>query len=281
VFIPAEGGRLNALRKDSRTEEWSYAAAKTMGAPPVLAREAQVLVESGDEEGGGEQVRTVVRDADFLYVSSEDGNVYRLNVYTGWKPPGGSGGYSWVGQTKARIVTSPVAYQQRVFAASLDFSLYAFESVDGAVAWKYHVGRFVREQPFAFRDSVFLIAEEEAGGPRTMYAVNSRSGSCRWQRRVAGAGGRAYEEDGLPGVGKMLAPGRELVYVLAQDTPEIWGVRIADGQVVHRVPLTEAPDFAVSHDAEHGREVNDVGLILMATADGRVLALKERRVYTK
>ncbi len=278
IFLSAAGGRLNGVHKEDRTEEWAFLAGKTCSAPPVLGQTDRVMTPASKEAAGGAPGASAP-EADFLYVASEDGRVYRLNVYLGWKGPGARGGQSWEGATKAEIVTSPVSYQQRVFVASLDYSLYAFEDVDGSRAWKYHVGRDVREQPFAYEDTIFVLAEESPGGRRTLYAVASADGKCRWKRTETASAGDRYQEDGLPCVEKFLAPGKELVYVLAQDTNEVWGVRYNDGKILHRVPLTQRPDFVVSHDANHGRDGGSRGLIFMAAENGRVLALKERRVY--
>jgi outer membrane protein assembly factor BamB len=280
IFVAAEGGRINGVRKSDRSVDWIFAAAKTISAPPVLGSRGGVITTPAPA-GGEVATAAAVSGADFVYVAAEDGRVYRLHVYSGWKPPGGAGGHSWEGETKAKIVTSPVSYQQKVFVASLDHILYAFEEVDGARAWKYHVGRFVREQPFACRSTVFVLAEESADGPRTLYAVNSTNGKSVWKRDAVSAAGMAYKVDGLPGVGKFLAPGRELVYVLAEKKPEIWGVRIEDGTIVHRIALSARPDFVVSHDAAHGRDADATGLILMGSRDGRIVALKERRVYAR
>ena len=279
VFLAAEGGRINSVRKEGRTESWTYSADKTIVAPPVLEQSAQ-LVRTGGEAGAGQGVSTAVRDADFLYVASEDNSVYRLNVFVGWKHPGTRGGHSWRADTRAKILTSPVSYLQRVFAASMDSTLYAFEEVDGVLAWKYQIGQYVRQQPRACWQTIFFLGEDTEGGPRTMYAVNARNGKCRWTRTVGGVG-RSYEEDGLPGVAQFLAPGKELAYVLAQDKPEIWAVRIDNGTVVHRIGLSDTPDFVVSHDAQHGRAAGDLGLILLGTKSGKILALKERRLYAE
>jgi len=276
VFICAEGGRINGVRKKDRSEIWSFSARDTISSPPVLEDTGGVI---RTQKKGEKTVLQGGSESNFLYAASEDGSVYRLNVYIGWKPPGGAGGYSWEGKTKARIVTSPVSYQERVFAASLDFSVYAFENVDGAVAWKYQVGRYVRDPLFACRNTVFVLAEDVDGGPKIMYALDTRTGACRWKRRVKGAGGAMYHEDGLPGVAAFLAPGRDVVYLLAEEKPEIWAVRVEDGTVLHRIPLTRKPDFIVSHDAQHGRLESAYGLILLGTKDGRVVCLKERRVY--
>jgi len=114
-----------------------------------------------------------------------------------------------------------------------------------------------------------------------MYAIDTQTGKCRWKRTEKGAGGAEYKEDGLKGVAAFLAPGREVVYLLAQEKPEIWAVRVEDGAIVHRIPLTRKPDFVVSHDAQHGRDESAYGLILLGTKEGRVLCLKERRVYVR
>ena len=277
LFVAATGGRLNCIRKDTRADVWTFAAEKTISAPPVLAQSGfMASVSSGGKgkEGTGGSGTT----ADFLYAASEDGNVYRLNVYLGWKPSG-KGGHSWRGETKARILCSPISYQQRVFVASFDYNLYCFDEIDGSLVWKYPMGRVVREPLFAGKNTVFALGEEPEEGPKTLFAINTVTGKCRWRYQKKGAGGKLYAEDGLPGVKKLLALGRELIYVLAYEKPEIWGVKIEDGTIVHRIPLTAEPDFVVSQDAEHGRNETALGYILLGTKDGRILCLKERRVY--
>jgi outer membrane protein assembly factor BamB len=279
IFLSAEGGRVTGLHKEKRSPEWSFMAGDTCSAPPVLEQTERVVTPSAEDTAAEGGPAATGQEADFLYIASEDGFVYRLNVFLGWKWPGARGGESWKGETKARIVTSPVAYQQRVFVASLDYSLYAFEDVDGARAWKYHVGRYVREQPFAFKNLIFVLAQEPRSDRRTLYAINARDGKCRWKRTETGTTGDNYQEDGLPGVETFVAPGLEVAYVLAQRADELWGVRYEDGKILHRIPLTQRPDFVVCHDADHGRDETSRGLIFLADKNGRVLALKERRVY--
>ncbi len=254
VYMTAEGGRINAVRKANRSESWTHSAAKSIGAPPVLV-------------------------GDSLYAASEDGNVYALNALSGYVP-----GRSWQGKTKARIVTAPVVYQQRAFAASHDYFLYAFETLDGGTAWKFPIGRIVNDQPYACSDTVFCIGEDLSAGERTMFAVSSMAGKSRWKHTVTGSDGKKFEADGVCGVGKFLCPGRELVYVLAKDAPEIWALSITSGKLVHRIGLTCVPDFVVSHDAEQGKDSDSRGFIIMATKKGqgkaaKIVALKERRLY--
>ena len=254
VYVTAEGGRINTYRKENRTPSWTYSAGKSVSASPVLA-------------------------GDMVYMASEDGNVYALNAVGGWV-----NGRSWIGKTRARITTRPVVYQQRVFAASDDRLLYAFEANDGGTAWKFATGRIVKDQPHACSDTVFCLAVDLESGEHVLYAVNALNGKPKWKRSKPGVEGRTYDEPGVPGVGAFLCPGKELVYVLAKDAPEIWALGLADGKLVHRIGLTRRPDFVVSHDAEQGRDDAARGLVLMAVKKGsgqgaRVVALKERRVY--
>ncbi len=254
VYVTAEGGRINTFRKENRSQGWTHSAGKSVTAAPVLAGE-------------------------MLYMASEDGNVYALNALGGWV-----NGRSWAGKTKARIKTQPVAYQQRVFAASHDYFLYAFDANDGNVAWKFPTGRIVNDQPYACSDTVFCIGEDIREGERVLFAVSSMNGKPRWKRSVPGPEGRTYDEVGVPGVGTFICPGKELVYVLAKDAPEIWALSLANGKLVHRIRLTQRPDLVVSHDAEQGRDEAARGLVLMAVKKGsgegaRIIALRERRVY--
>lgn len=250
IMICAEGGRINCLRKENRRDLWTYMTAKTVSAPPIVSR-------------------------DMIYVNSEDGNAYGMSVSGGWL----TGGRSWEGNTKARIVTSPVIYKQKVFSASLDRKLYMFDEVNGDVVGEYHIGQLVTEQPYASKNTVFLIGDEDPELPRTMYAINATSGESRWKRTMEGAGDASFEVDGVPNVGKLLTVGKDLVYVLSEDWMEIWGLRIADGTRVHTLPLSEKPDFVISHDADRGRDAANFGLIVLGTKSGKILVLKERRVY--
>jgi outer membrane protein assembly factor BamB len=258
VILCSVGGRVNNLPKEDvpeekRSKRWTYSADRSISSQPRIKGNKVVF-------------------------TSEDGYVYSLNTQLGFIPD-----ESWEGKTYARIVTSPVLYKQRVYAASLDENLYAFhefsDSGTGDLAWKFPFGQKVLTSPNAYKDTIFFIGMDRPDGLKTMYAVKATTGESRWKKQVKGVGDTMYFEHGLKGVDAFLAPGKELVYVMAQNKPEIWGVRIADGEVIHRIPLSGRPDFMVSHDAEHGRRIQALGLIILGTKDGVVLALKEKTVY--
>src|SRR5437762_3193943 len=64
-----------------------------------------------------------------VFVGSNDGQVYALNLATGVKV--------WESKTGGPVESSPLALEGKVFVGSSDGSLYALDAKTGTVIWKY------------------------------------------------------------------------------------------------------------------------------------------------
>ncbi len=112
--LSGDSGVVFALDIDSVALKWSYPLTTTDAAP-------------GNIFGG------VVLADGALYFAGNDGRLFSLDAETGrprWGQPFDSG-------TKTRIWSTPVVNGNTVFVASQDHHLYAVNSADGSLIWKF------------------------------------------------------------------------------------------------------------------------------------------------
>ncbi len=74
-----------------------------------------------------------------VYVGSDDGNLYALNII--------NGGVKWKFTTGGPILSSPLAYSGSIYVGSYDKKLYCIDSVKGTLKWNYNVNGLIDCSP--------------------------------------------------------------------------------------------------------------------------------------
>ncbi|MFI4898133.1 MAG: PQQ-binding-like beta-propeller repeat protein [Phycisphaerales bacterium JB059] len=145
LAIYASGsGKLLAHSRSAGVGSWAYGLSGQIVVPPVRV---------GDS---------------IIGAVSQGGDVIFLDPTTG----------ASVGRNKisAGVEGVPVADAERMYVASLDQSIYAFDAIEGALAWRVRTKFPVRAQP-ALHDGSLYIALATHG----MTAFDTVDGSLRWR----------------------------------------------------------------------------------------------------
>lgn len=144
----SNSGKLLAHNRDTGVIAWAYALDGPIETPPVLV---------GDEIVAG---------------ISRGGDVIFLDPFTGTS----------VGRAKIAggSVSAPVADAERLYVASLDQSIYAFDALGGALAWRVRTEYPITTQP-TLHDGTLYITLRDHG----LTAFDAVDGSLRWRNDKA------------------------------------------------------------------------------------------------
>jgi len=181
----------------------------------------------------------VVDDA-LVYFGGRDGRVYAStqNVRR----------ILWQYQTEGPVVADLKRTQAGlVLAASLDYSLYAFQGTSGRLDWRYNAGERIRRAPYAFGTQVFVFTQQ-AG-----LTALDENGKVLW---------RLAEGDDI------LTADADTVYVLSGGN-DLLAVDRKEGKVRWGAPLRAASLI--------GTNETDTGILYVATPEGQVLAAAKRQ----
>ncbi len=137
-------GKLLAHNRDTGVIAWAYALSGPIETPPVLV---------GDE---------------IVAALSRGGDVIFLNPFTG----------ASVGRAKIAggATSAPVADTDRLYVASLDQSVYAFDALGGALAWRVRTEYPITAQP-ALHDGALYVTLQAHG----LTAFDTIDGSLLWR----------------------------------------------------------------------------------------------------
>jgi outer membrane protein assembly factor BamB len=125
--------------------------------------------------GAVESSPTVVGDR--VYVGSDDGNVYCLNVSTGiriWNRT--------IGPQSAQYVSSPAVDGGIVYVGSYTGMVYGLNASDGVQVWNFTTGDRVYSSPAAVDGRVFIGAYDGNG----VYCLNGSTGVKLWNHATGG-----------------------------------------------------------------------------------------------
>ena len=211
-FMPDAKGWLQAVAIQPKTWSWGRWTEDTMSASPVL-------------------------DNMFVYFAGYNGTVYAStqNIRN----------IQWQQPTEGAIVADLKRNEAGlIFAASLDYSLYAFQGPSGRLVWRYNAGERIRRAPYPSRGQVFVFTQQ-AG----LTALDATNGHAVW---------RLAEGDDFIGADA------ETVYIRSAGN-DLLAVDRASGKVRFSLPLRKGT--TVAHNE------TDSGLLYLATRDGAIVAL--------
>ena len=116
-------------------------------------------------------VRFNCKDILFVYVGSDDNNLYAFNALTGAP--------AWVAVTGDDIQSSPVLNSSNtiVYVGSLDGNLYAFNALTGAPVWVAGTGGIIRSSPVLNSANTIVYV---GSFDNNLYAFNALTGAPAW-----------------------------------------------------------------------------------------------------
>ncbi|KPJ74925.1 MAG: hypothetical protein AMK72_13765 [Planctomycetes bacterium SM23_25] len=181
-----------------------------------------------------------VADDALVYFAGRDGVVYASNQNVRrvlWK-------YQTEGPIAADLKRTEAGL---VLAASLDYSLYAFQGTSGRLDWRYNAGERIRRAPYAFGTQVFVFTQQ--AGLTSL----DENGKVLWQ---------LAEGDHI------VTADAEAVYVVSQGG-DLLAVGRKDGKVRWGAPLR--------HASLIGTNETNSGVLYLATPEGQVLAVARKQ----
>ncbi len=247
-----------------RDADWSRFGQGPQGHGTTAAGLAPKLFLTWVAETGG-PVRSSAAIADYtVFVGSDDGYLYALNLDTGE--------LRWSYRVGARIASSPAVALGKVFVGSDDGAVYCFEGqVDKRLAgerigrqlWRFRTGGGVVGSPLVTASGLVLVASKDA----SLYALDAKSARPVWTHLTAGPITASPVKSEAPltvvSPGDPKAAQRDVIYCASEDG-SLYALGERTGELLWRVstggPITSTP-------AVHARKV------LVANHAGRVLAL--------
>ena len=185
-------------------------------------------------------------------------------------------------ETETSVVSQPAYLRSdnmiRLFVTSLDGYCYCINEKGSGVLWRFSTGIPISHQPVAFKDSVYIITDEN-----TMYSIDVATGQEKWwisgiRDFVAASENRLYTRNGLGDVlildansgsrlGQMQAQGIDWHFVNTETDRLFMGTRTGKLQCLHeralRYPLIHDGDFQVAVEKpaaeDGGDDMNDGG----------------------
>jgi serine/threonine-protein kinase len=92
-----------------------------------------------------------------------------------------TGALRWKCPTRQLVSTSVTVFGDRVYATSLDGSLYAIDATTGRAVWQYEAGGAIYSSPLAWSDLVCFGCTD-----RKVHAVDAETGARRWTLETGG-----------------------------------------------------------------------------------------------
>ena len=166
------------------------------------------------EYSTGGKVRCSPAVADGVVVfGSDDHTFYALDAGTGVK--------KWKFVTGDIVRAAPAIVGDKVVFGSWDHCVYALNMTDGTQAWKYATSHSINAAPAVYDGRVFV-----GGGDWVLYALDMNTGSLDWHFIWRNASGVAVYRDMVT----MLSSGGNMFYLCPEDgTPAMKFVGNADG----------------------------------------------------
>lgn len=205
VFIGSDDGYLHAVNLATHSRLWRFDAVQPIRSTPYVTK-------------------------DQIYFGCESGELNSINFL---------GELKWKYRAKRGITSSPTIHDGILYAASLDFSVYALEAKSGWMIWRFHMGKGSVSSPAIGFGNVYIGSADgniyciEAGGGREvwkyatehqvsgspvlykdavycgsvdgkMYCLDAKNGRLRWKFSTGGAiTGTPYIENDVLYIGSL------------------------------------------------------------------------------
>lgn len=147
---------------------------------------------------------------DRVYVGTNNGNIYAINI--------GTGEESWCFPTGGEVVSTPAIYnnqeQNLVIVGSADRKLYALHAETGSLVWSYTTGGAVLSSPLVHGDKVYF-----GSGDKKVYCLDAINGNFNW----------SYQTEGLMRQRPVIY--NDVLYTVIRDMKLWYAININDGSL--------------------------------------------------
>jgi eukaryotic-like serine/threonine-protein kinase len=181
------------------------------------------------------------------------------------------GGVRWQFTTGARIVSSPVFADGRIYIGSNDGQLYALDALSGRALWSWRTGGAVASTPALAAGRVHVLSYDGR-----LHTLDARSGAPLWQ--FATAGERRFEARGLHGA----SPRNQTIadpYDVYLSSPAVVDGSVYFGSGDGHVYALDAESGALrwkqkTGDVVHASPAVAEGRVIVGSWDGRLYAFE-------
>lgn len=247
-----------------RDADWRRFGQGPQGHGATAAGLAQRLSGAWIADTGGPVRSSAAIADDTVYVGSDDGYLYALNLDTGE--------LRWRYRVGAPIASSPAVALGRVFVGCDDGAVYCFEAEAdkrlgedrvGRQLWRYRTGGAVAGSPLVTMSGLVVIGSADG----SLYALDAKSARPVWTYETAGpiVASPVKSEAPLTVVSPddSKAVKRDVIYCASEDG-SLYAFAERSGELLWRVstgaPITSTPSVSARK-------------VLVASRDGRVLTL--------
>ena len=169
----------------------------------------------------GEVVSSPAVSADLVFVGSEDGNLYAVDIQSGleqWKVETQQGSFPEQ-LSSGQGAFSPLLSDGKILFGACDGYLRAVDAKTGKEKWRFKTGGFIKSSPNVL-DSIAYIGSEDG----FFYAINIKTGQEVWKFETEGRPKKAAIWDG-----KAYFKSNEEVYSVNLITgKEVWKISTKD-----------------------------------------------------
>ena len=102
-----------------------------------------------------------------VYVTSNDGDVYCLDAF--------SGAFVWSYNISGSAESTPAIAEGNVYVGSADKNVYCLDALTGAKVWNYTTGDQVQSSPLVTGGIVYVGSDDQ-----NVYALNVSNGALIW-----------------------------------------------------------------------------------------------------
>jgi len=187
-----------------------------------------------------------------VFIGSNDGKVYALNVYTG--------AHIWNYTTGSVAWSSPAVADGKVYVGSWDSKVYCLDASTGTHIWNYTTGREVLSSPAVAYGKVYV-----GSGDNNVYCLNASTGTSIWIYPTVGGPNRRLESSPAVVDGKVyIGSDDHKVYAFGSPPSSVGGIWIPIdkfGLLIPYIELTSLLAVAVVAVVYVKKRKRDTGII--------------------
>lgn len=250
LYLGDMGGTFTALETATGKPRWKWEAGSPIFATAAIAGNTACVAMSGrivgldtangnvkwSQTAGGPFQSTVATDGSAFYLGGWGNTVYALDAASGtvrWTAKAGRDRAGQLAPALSPAVSSPAVANGRVYVASNDGLLHAYNAADGQEIWHTRAPQggdpFGYSSPTVAGDSLYMAGIGDHGD---VYGLSATDGSLRWSNST----GQTFYDGGpkLSPDGKSLAIMAFRGHVSVLDTAtgkRLWGYELGPGNI--------------------------------------------------
>lgn len=269
IYVGTWDDRILAINTSDGSLAWEFAVASLVYASPAVAADGTVYVGASDgylyainpngslkwdvEVGGELDSSPAIDEKGNVYVGSSSGAVVSVNAAGeerwSWDVPSESG----AGARETDVSSSPmITSTDLLFVGSKNFYVYALDTTDGSLVWKYETGGIIEGSLVEGMGRSCLVA----GRDGYLYSF-TWDGVLNWRTFI---GSNYYSTPCVDGMGRIYAG------ALSSASNGVLTVLSSEGEILRKTPFSSFIDSSPV--------LSPGGKLLVGSNDGKLYALE-------